>query len=99
MTWAVPDLWPCLLLALAAYRSFRILCCDTIFDTPRAHVCRRLGDKFTEWITCPWCAGFWLSVAWWLAWVAWPHWTLVVAVPLAISAVLALIEINLGPAE
>jgi hypothetical protein len=40
-----------------------------------------------------------VSSVWWLAWVAWPHWTLVVAVPFALSAALALTEINLGPAD
>jgi hypothetical protein len=99
VTGAVPGAWPFLLLAAAAYRSFRILCCDTIFDRPRASVCGRMGDKFTEWITCPFCAGAYVSVGWWLAWVAWPHWTLVVAVPFALSAALALTEINLGPAD
>ena len=47
----------------------------------------------------PFCAGFYVSVGWWLAWVAWPHWSLVAATPVAVSALLALIEIHLGPAD
>lgn len=97
MTWAVPDPWVFVILAAAAYRCFRLLCCDTILDRPRVRLCIWLPDTFTEWITCPWCSGFAASVGWFLAWEAWPRWTLVVAVPLALSAALALAEVNLGP--
>lgn len=40
---------------------------------------------------CPWCLGWWLSVAVWLAWQAEPHATLVFAVPFAVSAVVGLV--------
>lgn len=91
---SVPSWYGLIVLALAAWRTFRIICCDTIFDGPRARLCARLGDKFTEWITCPFCAGFWISVAWWGAWQLWPHGTLVVAAVSAIAGLLALVEIN-----
>lgn len=97
MSWAVPSAWPFVLLALAAWRTFRIVCCDTIFDRPRAWLCGRLGDKFTESVECPFCAGFYCAVGWWLGWIVAPFWALVVAVPFALSAVVALIEVNLGP--
>lgn len=46
-------------------------------------------------IRCPWCAGFYVSVAAWLLWEAWPRATLVGSTPLAISALVGLITKNL----
>lgn len=65
-----------MLLALASWRVFRLLAEDTILDRPRRYILR-LGDwqeedgeqnlpddyRF-EWgvfLTCPYCAGFWIS--------------------------------------
>lgn len=95
MTWAVPAGWPFLLLALAAWRTFRLLAEDTILDRPRACLLRRAKGKGELFIVCPFCLGFWISVGWWLAWVAWPHWALVIATSFALSAVVALIAVNL----
>lgn len=99
----VPDWWQTALLALAAFRIFRLLGEDTILDRPRAWALR-LGnwqegqrvpasyrEKWGTFITCPWCAGFWISLAWWGAWLVWPHGTLVAATPFAISAVVGLV--------
>jgi hypothetical protein len=91
MTWAVPGWYALALLALAAWRIFRLLAEDTILDRPRDRLTARLGDKWELFITCPFCAGFWISLAWWLVWEAWPHWTLVAATPFAISAVVGMI--------
>ncbi len=90
MTWDVPTWYALLLLAAAAFRTWWLLAQDTILDRPRARFVRWL-PKGEEFITCPWCAGFWISILWWLAWVAWPHWTLVIAVPLAISALVGIV--------
>jgi Protein of unknown function (DUF1360) len=49
------------------------------------------GTYWTDFLTCPFCAGFWISLAWWGAWQLSPHWTLVVSVPLAVSAVVGLL--------
>lgn len=98
----VPSLWAFLLLALASYRTWHLLAEDTILDRPRRALLR-LGDWRTagdpvpdtyrtdlgEFIRCPWCLGFWIATAWWAAWLVWDD-TLVVAVPFALSAVLAL---------
>lgn len=46
----------------------------------------RFGDTPNEFITCPWCLGFWTALAWWAAWLAWPHAAVLVAVPFALSA-------------
>ena len=72
----LPHWWWILLLSLASWRVFRLLAEDTILDKPRRKLLR-LGDwqeedgtdnlpedyRF-EWgifLTCPYCAGFWIS--------------------------------------
>lgn len=100
---SVPGWWALVLLALAAFRIFRLVGEDTILDGPRSRLLR-LGNwqegqpvpsayraKWAEFITCPWCAGFWITLAWWGAWQVWPHGSLVVAAPLAISALVGLV--------
>ena len=75
------------ILALAAYRTFQLVSDDTILDRPRAWLCKRLPEKFEIFIECPWCAGFWISLAW--AGAFWADERAVwVAVPFAISAAL-----------
>jgi uncharacterized protein DUF1360 len=46
-------------------------------------------------IRCPWCLGFYVSVAWWLLWAQWPRPTLFAATPWAIAAAVALLAKNL----
>lgn len=94
----IPDWWAFTLLALAAYRVFRLLSQDDILDRPRSWVLGYRGwkegqplpgtyrDKAAEFLTCPSCCGFWVSLGWWTAYQLWPHGTTVAAVPLAISA-------------
>jgi hypothetical protein len=72
----LPHWWWFVLLSLANWRVFRLLAEDTILDKPRRKILR-LGDwqeedgvqnlpedyRF-EWgifLTCPYCAGFWIS--------------------------------------
>lgn len=97
---SVPDWWEALLLALAAWRVFHLVAFDDILDRPRRYVTRlspswrqegdATGETYREgvagWITCPYCMGFWVALAWWGAWELWPHGTLVAAAPLAINA-------------
>lgn len=99
MTWQYPTWWGFALLVLAAYRTFRLLALDTIFDRPRAQILRRTPEKYREGATCPFCFGAWVTVAWWLAWIAWPHWTLIVATPFAINAVVGLVVARLDPGD
>lgn len=47
--------------------------------------------QVAKFINCPWCLGFWISLAWWGMWEWLPHETLVVASAAAISAVVGLI--------
>lgn len=71
----VPGWWQALLLGLAAFRVYRLIAEDTILDQPRRYLLRLGSDwqkdgdpvpdnyraKWAEFITCPWCAGFWIS--------------------------------------
>ena len=83
---SVPNWWQFALLALAAWRIFELIAEDEILNRPRRYVTAKLPGKLEDFITCPFCAGFWIAVAWWVAWQIWPHGTLVVAVPFALSA-------------
>lgn len=83
---SVPDWWEAVLLALAAWRTFQLLAEDDILETPRRYVTARLSDYWQDFLTCPYCAGFWIAVAWWAAWQIEGEWTLIVAVPWALSA-------------
>lgn len=86
------------LLALASWRFWRLVALDAITDGIRRKV-TGLGDwtevdvipweyreGLADFISCPWCLGFWLSIGWWLSWLIFPHVTLVAAVPFAVSA-------------
>lgn len=96
----VPDWWEAALLALAAWRVFQLLAFDTILEGPRRWALRIPSDwdgesPLTErsyretwalFLQCPYCAGFWVALAWWVAWLIFPYETLVVAVPWVLSA-------------
>jgi Protein of unknown function (DUF1360) len=96
---SIPNWWEFLLLVLAAFRVWKLLAEDTILDRVRdasmllAFKARGAsGKQYWElFLTCPWCAGAWITLAWWGAWQAWEHTTLVVATPFALSAVVGLV--------
>lgn len=46
---------------------------------------------------CPFCLGFWLSIAVYLAWIFEPRITLYIAAPFALSATIGLLAKNLDP--
>lgn len=85
----VPSWYALVLLALAAFRVWRLLALDSLLDRPRALI------PDTEWwdalVYCPWCLGFWVSVVWWGGYELSPHWCLVVAAPFAVSAVVGVL--------
>jgi hypothetical protein len=101
---SVPSWWQFALLVAAAWRVFQLIARDDILDRPRARALGypgwKEGDdlpesfrpKWSEFITCPYCAGFWIVVVWWIAWQITDHWTLVVAVPFALSAGLVALD-------
>jgi hypothetical protein len=82
----VPDWYEILLLSVAAWRVFQLLSADDILETPRRYVTSRLDEKWELFIECPYCAGFWIGVVWWVAWLIWPYETILISVPWAISA-------------
>jgi hypothetical protein len=100
-----PNWYQLVLLALASFRIWRLLAEDTVLDTPRRALLRlgktweREGDPvpadyragWGSFISCAWCLGFWISLAWWGAFQWDEHWTVVVAVPWAISAAAGMI--------
>lgn len=99
MTW-IPNWYALVLLSLAAWRTFQLLSDDDILDRPRRWVLglgndwEKDGDPVPEeykidwakFLICPYCFGFWISIWWYLAWLAWDTGALVLATPLAISA-------------
>lgn len=101
-----PDWWTFLLLALAAFRVFRLLAHDTILDPARERLLGLRGwsegqmippgyrRRTAEFLICPWCLGFWLALGWWAAWEIWPHGATVAATPFALSAVVGLLAAN-----
>lgn len=87
-------------LALAAYRTYRLASHDTAPPLPTLRA-RFVGAHLTappdrprlaEWLACSYCSGAWWSLAWYAAWLAWPHGTLYAAVPFALSAAVAIIQ-------
>jgi hypothetical protein len=103
----IPAPWTFALLALAAYRLWRLIGIDEITAPIRDRVTGRLwaSGEDTRWeryhptldklIGCPWCLGAWVSLAATLAWWIWPHATLIACVPFAVSAVVGLVTKNL----
>jgi hypothetical protein len=53
-------------IALAAYRLFRLFSVDAITEAPREWVLERSPEKVRELVECPWCAG-----SWWAFGVTW----------------------------
>lgn len=54
-----------IVVALAAYRIWRLVGVDTVFRRPREWVTGKWGQDSwaTELVTCPWCAGSWITFA------------------------------------
>lgn len=102
----VPGWWEFALLAAAAFRLWKLLAEDTILDRPRkwalglprsfdperddVSTFRGYRDKLATFITCPWCAGFWIVLLLYVLWLLLPTATLAVSVPLALSATVGL---------
>jgi hypothetical protein len=96
----LPNWYELALLALAAWRVFHLIAFDDILDRPRRYITRlnkswrhegdATGEQYraglARFLTCPFCLGFWVSVAVWVAWLVFPTETLWVAVPFALNA-------------
>lgn len=82
----VPEWWEAAILALAAWRSFQLLAVDDILEAPRRYVTAHISEYWEDFLTCPYCAGFWIAIAWWVAWQIWPVGSLAAATPFMLSA-------------
>lgn len=93
----IPDWWEFALLSLAAFRVWKLLAEDVIFDGIRESFLQRYEDDPEKWkaiiefLACGWCLGFWCGVAWWASWLVWDYGTLVFATPWAIGAAVGII--------
>jgi hypothetical protein len=70
----IPSTWQFALLALAAFRLWKLIGDDRILDRPREWALRQTDDrrgntKWGDFIVCPWCAGFWISGLTYLGWM------------------------------
>lgn len=94
----IPEPWMFALLGLASWRVWLLISDDKILEKPMDALLRRLHpiERRTFWrefIECPRCLGSWIALAWWLAWLAFPTETTICAVPWALFALVALVEV------
>jgi len=93
------------LLVLAAWRVWKLIGDDVIFDRPRAWLIDALvnarppfktgGERraayWSDFLSCPYCLGTWCFVIWWGAWMLAPDVTLISAGVIAGSALVGLL--------
>ena len=80
-----------IVLALAVYRITRLIVLDTIFDRPRDWASQKAIWLETL-VTCPWCAGFWISLAATILYALSPTVSFWLFLPFALSAVTGLLS-------
>jgi hypothetical protein len=78
----IPEPYRLGLLALIAGRLWKLIGDDTITERPREWVLDQLenlrgsGEYWAQFLTCPWCAGAWLSLVVYVCWMGtlgdWP---------------------------
>ncbi len=101
----IPSWLGLILLALAAYRTWRLLAEDTILDPVRGRIYRwvdpesKRAMRLYEFLSCPWCLGTWVAAMWWASWYVWPHGTSIVAAPFAVAALVGVIASVVGALE
>jgi hypothetical protein len=79
----IPEPYQFVLLALIAYRAWRLVAEDDILNRPRYWLVRLPRDweegdtipkayreKLALFINCPWCAGAWISALVYIGWMA-----------------------------
>lgn len=107
----VPDWYAVVLLGLATFRVWRLFAEDDVLDVPRRRLLGAAGwkpgdptpegyrTKWAEFLTCPWCAGFWIGCVWYGFWQWQPKWALVAAALFVVNTIAALTSENLDPPE
>lgn len=97
----VPDWYSLLLVGIAIWRTFQLLAEDDILDVPRRRLLRtartwtKQGDdpgddyrlKWALFLTCPYCAGFWVGIVWAGAWQISNFWTEIATLPFVYNAI------------
>jgi len=86
------DLTAFVLLSLAAFRVTRLIQRDSIFHELREWFYGKISGRLLRLFTCTWCLGLWISVGWYAGWQWNSDVTLILAAPLAISAVVGLVS-------
>jgi len=61
-----PARWEFVVIALVAFRLWKLIADDRILERPREWVLDRIDVRrgstyWSDFIVCPWCAGFWVS--------------------------------------
>lgn len=96
----IPDWWAFFLVGAASWRTFQLVAFDTIADGLRRRALRlgaeweKDGDPVPDgyrirsaiFLTCMYCAGFWIAASWWVAFEISPFWAQIAATPFALSA-------------
>jgi hypothetical protein len=94
----LPSPWLFLIGALATWRLWQFLADDTLLDHWRIR--DRIAPKDSlrdEFLHCPYCLGFWLSLLSTVLWCTadgWPGWQSFLAVWWALSAAVVAVEIT-----
>lgn len=108
----LPTWYPVILIGIAAWRTFNLLAYDKILDQPRNWLLRlprkwQDGDaipkkyrlKWALFITCPYCAGFWISLGWFGASQINLYWTTIATIPFVLNTVVIALAKILTPED
>lgn len=87
------DLLTFVILALAAFRVTRVITTDTVFEPVREKIWKKFPSShgFGYLITCDWCTGFYVSIAFVVGFLLVPMVVYVVSLVLSISAIIGLL--------
>lgn len=84
------------IVGLAAARGYQLLAHDSILDTPRQWVADNY-PRVDDWLTCAWCAGFWIALAATVLWYAEPlHWIVLFAAITEVASLFGLAGVRLS---
>ncbi len=90
-----PSPWPAVILTLGTFRLLRLLAWDEFPPVARLrNVLLYPRSLLIDLFSCPFCLGFWLSLAVYLLWLWQPAGTLYGAAPFALSGAVGLIAKN-----
>lgn len=90
-----------LIVTLGAARLTALVTGDRIARSVRWPLIKRWGEDSYPGtlLSCPWCAGWWVSLACVIAWAFWPEVTTAVLLPWAVAFVVGALGAKLGPTD